>query len=182
MADKLYKVSEAIKVFYQAPNAATGKTVNMEVYDETNTIVVGGPTVLTEVGSSGRYQGTFTPDAAGDWSVQIQISDGTGKVVKAYSVGSYNVDTIGTDVAAVDSALTTVDTVLGTVDGKVDDVDSVLTTVDTAVGNLNDLSGSDIGSALETYDAPSKAELDAAQSALETAIGDIDPGSGAMLG
>ena len=172
MAQKNFKINEAIKVFYQAPNSATGKTVNMEVYDETDTIVAGGPTVLGEIAATGRYQGSFTPDAAGEWSIQVQISDGTGKVVKSYSVGCFNVNDVGGGVATVDT--------------KVDSVDSVLTTVDTAIGALEDISKSDVNaeieSVLDTYDAPTKAELDAAQSALETAIDDIVPGSGAMLG
>ena len=186
MAQKNFKINEAIKVFYQAPNSATGKTVNMEVYDETDTIVAGGPTVLGEIAATGRYQGSFTPDAAGEWSIQVQISDGTGKVVKSYSVGSYNVNDVGGGVDTVDGKVDDVDSALTTVDTKVDSVDSVLTTVDTAIGALEDISKSDVNaeieSVLDTYDAPTKAELDAAQSALETAIDDIVPGSGAMLG
>ena len=186
MAQGEYKINVPIEVTYQAPNSATGKTVNMEVFDETKTIVVGGPTVLSEIAATGRYYGSFTPDAEGKWNVEIEISDGSGKVVKQYAVAGHDVDSIGDAVVAVDSTLTTVGTAVGTIDGKVDTIGSVLTTVDTAISALNDLSSSDvnaeIGSVLATYDAPTKAELDAAESTLVSNITAIDPGSGAMLG
>lgn len=108
MAQKSYKVNEAVEVVYQALNSQTGITINMEVYDETHIIVVGGPVALTELGTSGRYYGNFTPDAEGEWSVQVEQSDGTGKVTKAFSVGAHNIGGIGA--------------IIDTMDTKVDDI------------------------------------------------------------
>ncbi len=133
MADKAYKVGEAIEVVYQAGNAKTGATVNMEVYDEAHIIVEGGPIVLTELGASGRYYGPFVPDAEGEWSVQIQESDGTGKVTKAFSVGSHNVKDIGASVDTIENDVTTLGTNLGVTEGKVDTVSSKADTTHTKV-------------------------------------------------
>jgi len=145
MADKTYKVGEAVEVVYQALNAKTAATVNMEVYDEGHVIVVGGPIVMTELGSSGRYYAPFTPDAEGEWSVQIQESDGSGKVTKAFSVGSHNIKDVGATVDTIANDTTDLGTNLGitegkvdTVDGKIDAADAKIVTVD---GKIDTVSG-----------------------------------------
>lgn len=120
MAQKNYKVGEAVEVVYQALNAKTGATVNMEVYDETHSLVAGGPTVLTELGASGRYYGAFTPDAVGEWSIQIQEAGGDGKVVKAFSVGTKHLQDVGASVDSVQDDVTDLGTNVGIVEGKVD--------------------------------------------------------------
>ena len=142
MARKDYKVSEEIKVTYQAPGAATGLTVTMEIYDETGAKDgVNFPDVtMTEIGSSGRYQASFTPDALGEWVIQISDTNG-GKVVKQYSVGGYNLDGIGTAVDGLNDVSTA----------------EVNTEVDTA---------------LSDYDGPTKAELDSAESNIRGADSD----------
>ena len=129
MGDTLYKVDEAIKVVYQAPNAESGlNNIKMGIYDELSSESSDYPDViLTEIGSSGRYEGSFTPDVKGDWTAVIEKADGSGKVVKHYSVGAYNVNTLGenidgvsTDVGAVDAAVVTLDGNVATLDTKVD--------------------------------------------------------------
>ncbi len=122
MAQKNYKVGAAIEVVYQAQNAASGVVVNMVVYDAAHVIVTGGPTVLTELGSSGRYYGTFTPDVEGEWSVQIEQAGGIGKTTKAFSVGIRNIQDIGAKVETIENSTTTLGTNLGIVEGKVDTV------------------------------------------------------------
>lgn len=119
MAKKNYKVGEEIRVVYQAPGAATGETVTMEIYDETGAKdVVNFPDVtMTEVGTKGRYRGTFTPDVEGEWEIQIALSSGDGGIVKQYSVGGYNVDGVGSIVSDIDAQL-------DTVEGKIDGLDS----------------------------------------------------------
>lgn len=119
MAEKNYKISEPILVIYQAPNKATGLTITMEIYDETGAKDIPNfPDVaMTERGSSGVYDGSFTPDAGGDWAVVCHKADGTGQVLKHYSVGNYNIDDIG-------SSLSTVDGKIDTVDGKLDNLQS----------------------------------------------------------
>ena len=119
MAEKNYKVDEEIKVVYQAPGAATGQVVTMEIYDEAGAKdpVDFPDVVMTEVGATGRYRGSFTPDDAGEWEIQIALASGDGQVVQQYSVGSYNVDAVGTIVSDLD-------TQLDTVEGKIDGLDS----------------------------------------------------------
>lgn len=99
MAQKNYKVNEAIDVVYQSNRAKTGLTdVTMEIYDETGAkdIVNFPDVVMTEVGTTGRYTGTFTPDAEGEWKVMIAYNSGNrGHRVKQYSVGGYNLDDVG---------------------------------------------------------------------------------------
>jgi len=126
MSQKNYKKDEAIKVIYQAAGAETGATIDMEIYDESGAKdVVNFPdVVMSEIGASGRYEGSFTPDAIGDWSVQIQKNDATGKVVKHFSVGDYNVSDVGSNVAVVDGKVDALDTKVDTVNSKIDGLTS----------------------------------------------------------
>jgi hypothetical protein len=119
MANKDHKVNEAILVVYQAPNKETGLTITMEIYDETGAKDIPNfPDVtMTERGSSGIYDGSFTPDVVGDWAVVCHKADGTGSVVKHYSVGNFNVNDLG-------GGLATVDTKIDTIDGKLDNLQS----------------------------------------------------------
>ena len=120
MAQKSYKVGEAIEIIYQTQNAASGVVVNMEVYDEAHIIVAGGPTILTELGASGRYYANFIPNAEGEWSVQIEQVGGIGKATKSFSVGIRNIQDVGAKVDIIDNSTTTLGTNLGIVEGKVD--------------------------------------------------------------
>jgi hypothetical protein len=127
-----HKVNKQIEVTYQAAGAQSGLTdVTMVIYDETHSLDgVNFPDVtMTEIGSTGRYYGTFTPDAEGEWNVLIDSATVPGKVVKQYTVVAHDVDSVGD-----------------------------------AVGGLNNLSSADVAGELATYDAPTKAELDTAES------------------
>ena len=94
---KEYAVGEAIEVTYQAAGAGSGKTIEMEVYDEAG-ILDGFQTVaaMTEIGTKGRYKASFTPDAEGTWVILMEDSvAGTGKVVRQYDDAGYTVDSVG---------------------------------------------------------------------------------------
>jgi hypothetical protein len=110
MAIKDHKVNEAIRIVYQPDGAKTGETVTTEIFDETGAKdVVNFPDLVhTEIGTTGRYEGQFTPDTEGNWTTMTSYSSGKGKVVRNYSVGGYNVDSIGT---IVDEISTTVSTI-----------------------------------------------------------------------
>jgi len=136
MGKKDYRVGEGIEVVYQAQNAATEVVVNMEVYDETHTIVAGGPIVLVELGTSGRYYGTFTPDEAGEWSVQIEQAGGVGKATKSFSVGGHNIHEIGAKVVTIEDNVGSLGTNMGTVEGKVDSLPGKHDTTHTKVDNV----------------------------------------------
>lgn len=105
MSQKDYKVGNSIQVVYQPDRAKSGKTVTMEIYDETGTKdVVNFPdVVMTEVGTTGRYIGSFTPDTVGDWVIMISYNGNRGMVVKNYSVGNYNLEDIGITLDSIDS-------------------------------------------------------------------------------
>lgn len=103
MSESLYKVGEPIKVVYQAPNAESGlTTVKMEILDELSAPSSDFPDVmLTEIGNSGRYEGSFEPDAVGDWAILVEKAPGLGEVVKHYPVGPHNITSIGGKIDAV---------------------------------------------------------------------------------
>lgn len=157
------KINKAIEVTYQAAGAVSGlDDVKMDVYDEGHAIdAAKGVAAMTEVGATGRYYATFTPDAEGEWQIHIDSITTPGKVVKHYTVVAHDVDSVGDGVV--------------TVDGKVDTVDGKVDTVDGKIDGLNDLSSANVASELETYDAPTKAEVDAKIDALNNvSTGDID--------
>ncbi len=153
MADGKHKNGVAITVTYQAVNEATGKTIKMDVYDEGHAIdAPKGVAAMTEFGSTGRYYGAFTPDAEGDWTVQIEnTTDNNGAVVRFYPVGGHNIDGIGDDIAALNNlSAANVATELGTYDAA----------TGAEVAALNDISTANVATELATYDAPTKAEMD----------------------
>ena len=109
MGKKDYRAGEAIEVTYQAAGATTGLTdVIMEIYDETGAKDVGNfPDVtMTEIGSTGRYKGSFTPYAQGKWRVMINSVTKPGIYVKDYGVGAYDVNSVGTAVAGLNNIST----------------------------------------------------------------------------
>jgi peptidoglycan hydrolase CwlO-like protein len=141
MAEKMFKINEAIEIGYQAPNAETGLAgVIAEIYlpnkakDAENFPNV----AMVEIGATGTYRGTFTPNAEGTWQLILHKADGDGQVVKTYSVGAYNVDSVGSAVATADGKVVTVTENVATLDGKVVTVDGK---VDTATGKIDTVDG-----------------------------------------
>jgi hypothetical protein len=120
MAEKNFKVGESIEVQYQAGNGESGLTIRMEILKPDKSKVSGGPFNLTEIGNSGRYFGSFVPDVIGEWSVQLERADGTGKGVKTFSVGDYHIDDLGNRITLMAGKLDDQDTNLGVMHTKVD--------------------------------------------------------------
>ena len=117
------KINKAIEVTYQAAGVATGLVdVTMVIYDEGHALdAIDFPdVVMTEIGATGRYYGSFTPDAEGKWTVMIDSITAPGKVVKKYDVGSSDIDSVGADVVTVDGKVDTAIAGIATVDGKID--------------------------------------------------------------
>jgi hypothetical protein len=158
----MYKVNQAIEQTYQASGAQAGLSdVQMNVYDETHTLDAAKSGTMTEIGSTGRYYMSFTPDAQGEWTVMMDSATNPGKVVKHYKVGAHDVDSVGNGVAGLnDLSSSDIDTALATYDAP------TKAEMDSGLAALNDLSSSDVDTALATYDAPTKAELDSAESAI----------------
>jgi len=125
----IYKVGNAIEIVYQATKATSGLTdVTMVIYDETHTLDgVNFPNViLTELGSTGRYYGSFIPDVVGEWTILVGSVTKKGSVVKKFSVGNYNVDDVQAAIATLN-------------DLSVADITSALTSYD--VATVDDISG-----------------------------------------
>lgn len=98
MAQGLYKIGEEIEVTYQVVGTTSGlDDVIMEIYDETGVKDTNDfPDVtMIEIESTGRYKGSFTPDAEGKWRVMVSSVAKKGKMVKDYDVIAYNMDSIG---------------------------------------------------------------------------------------
>lgn len=133
------KVGTVHEVTYQAAGSTTGLTdVTMEIYDETGAKDTGGfpDVVMTEIASSGRYKGFFTPDVEGKWRVMIDSATKPGKLVRDFDIVGHDVDSVGDAVATTDGKVDTVDGKVDVVDGKVDALNDVSTTeVNTEVNN-----------------------------------------------
>jgi len=102
----LFKVGELIEVTYQAAKLTTGLTdVTMVIYDETKALdgVNFPDVVLTEIGVTGRYYGSFTPDAEGFWNVMINSATKSSPVPKQFMVTAHNLDSVGDAIAALNN-------------------------------------------------------------------------------
>ena len=110
MADRVYKINESIAISYQAPNAESGLVgIVAEIYLPDGHKNSGYSDVeLVEIDNTGNYVGTFTPDSYGVWRVLMHKADGSGQVPKAYSVGGYDVHSVGEAVAALDVKVTNI--------------------------------------------------------------------------
>lgn len=150
-----YKINKQIEVTYQAAGATSGLLdVTMVIYDETHALDgVNFPDVtMTEIGSTGRYYGVFTPDAEGEWNVLINSATKPGKVIKQFTVVTHDVDSVGDAVdglndiseaqvnTQVDTALADYDvptkTELDAAEGNIRGGSETLGTIKTAVDDL----------------------------------------------
>lgn len=147
MADKLYKVNEAIEIGYQAPNKETGLTIITEIYLPNKSKDSNYPNVtLDEVGTTGTYRGSFTPNQEGTWQVITYKDGGDGQVTKSYSVGAKNIQDIYVDTAkdttvAKDATVAKDSSVakaadLAIVGGKVNEIDSEVDDLTIQVGDV----------------------------------------------
>ena len=145
------KINKAIEVIYQAAGAVTGlDDVKMDVYDEAHVEdVAKAVAAMTEIGSTGRYYGVFTPDAEGEWTVLIDSIVAPGKVVKKYTVVAHDVDSIGDDIAALeDISSADVASELATygsptkaeMDTKIDNIQGGSETLETIKGAIDSIS------------------------------------------
>jgi len=162
MAEKIYKINEAIDIGYQAPNKESGLTVIAEIYLPNKEKDSNYPDViLDEVGNSGTYRGIFIPDQQGTWQLIIHKSDGDGQVANAYSVGGYNVHSVGEAITSLQSAITA----LGDVTTQAD-LDAAQTAITNAIAGLNDLDSTEV-------QAAAAAAITAAGLATATNVSDV---------
>jgi len=69
---------------------------------------------MTEIDATGRYKGSFTPDAEGKWRVMIDSVTKSGKIVKDFDVVAYNIDAVGDATIVIEGKIDTLD---GKIDG-----------------------------------------------------------------
>jgi hypothetical protein len=103
------EVSKPVDITYRAAKHTSGLTdVTMQIYDESRALdAINFPdVVMTEIGSTGIYYGSFTPDAKGTWTVMIDSATKSGPDEQTIIVGDYDLDSLG---ATVDNIKTTVD-------------------------------------------------------------------------
>lgn len=136
MAEKMFKLNEVIEIVYQAPNKESGLTgptaVTAEIFLPNDAKDSAFPDIaLVEIGASGVYKGTFTPDQEGEWKVTIHKAGGDGQVVKRYSVGLHNVSSVGQGVSSVDGKVDSVQSTADSIETKVDNLDTKVSSLDT---------------------------------------------------
>lgn len=104
----MYKINEAVTfklyIVDSAGSAVTGCTVTSTLYDEAD--AQHSTPAVTEIGATGLYTGSVTPDAAGEWTLVFHCA--TPRVERAVTIH------VGKGVEA--SIETKVDTVDGVVD------------------------------------------------------------------
>ena len=145
------KVGIIREVTYQAVGSTSGLIdVTMEIYDETGAKDgVGFPdVVMAEIGVTGRYKGSFTPDVEGKWRVMMDSATKPGKVVRDFDIVGHDVDSVGDAVAVTDGKVDVLPTKVE-VDAKIDaliDIDAagVNAEVDTALSDYNVAKATDI--------------------------------------
>jgi len=95
-------VGQPVDVTYKAKNHTTGLIdVVAEIYDETKIKdVVNFPDVtLVEIGSTGVYNGQFTPDAKGVWTIMADSVSKSAPAELTVVVYDYDIDSVGDSVA-----------------------------------------------------------------------------------
>jgi hypothetical protein len=132
MAEKNYLINEAIEIVYQAPNKEVGLTITAEIVLPNGSKDSNFPDItLTELLSKGIYTGNFTPNAIGDWKVVVHKPGDEGQVVKRYSVGDYNVHSIGGSIESLETSVDGVGSQVTTVESKIDSLDTKVGGLDT---------------------------------------------------
>lgn len=111
MGKKDYAVGVAINVEYNTDGFKSGETVIMEIFDETfaKDLVNFPDVTMTERAATPIYDGSFTPDAQGEWLVLCYYGSGKGKRIKKFSVGGYNLDSVGQKIDTIVSQTTGLD-------------------------------------------------------------------------
>jgi hypothetical protein len=150
----MYKVNEAIEVkvllLDNDGNPVDG-TINYVVYDETDTSFATG--TMSKIGSiTGFYTMSFTPDAAGEWTVFLSCSNPQRSAVKTFAVGkgiekdnydllthaTYGLNALDTDLNAIITKLDNPTYGLAALETLVDDIESLLNNATYGLSALKD--------------------------------------------
>lgn len=166
--EALYEVNQPIEFIYRCSGLPAGANPSVVILDATKTPVGTPLTVgsgLTQIGSTKLFQGLFTPDAEGVWTIH-GTDDHAGDMAKDFPVGAVgaqsmaaailaieaNADLLLIDTTAMKIALTAIETKVDlniaaltviqggvtTIDGK---ANSIQSGVDAANTKLDDIEG-----------------------------------------
>jgi len=118
---------------------SSGKTVSYVVYDEADVSFATG--TMTEVGTTGIYTCSWTPDAVGEWTVKIDCDAPVVHLGFIYSVGKGQEDDILNIQAQVnDVVIYVVAEDMGTTEGADDGTNPALTS-EVSQANANEAAG-----------------------------------------
>ena len=111
MSKKDHAVNEAISVEYNTDGFKSGETVTMVIFDETlvKDIINFPDVTMVERTEEPIYDGSFTPDAQGEWLVLCSYGSGKGQVIKKFSVGGYNLDIVGQKIDTIENQTAGID-------------------------------------------------------------------------
>lgn len=121
---KTFKVGDTIPFRVRTNGDPASDNPTATIYDEAD---AADPTLLTigagltQVGLTKIVTGSFIPDVAGQWSINIVDDDGMD-LVKEYIVRDHSIESIGGGIATVGSGV-------ATVEAKVDAQDVVLAAI-----------------------------------------------------
>lgn len=154
-------------------SANTGLTIGVTVLnvDRTSYAAFSTTGVSESADVAGLYYksgGVVVPDAGGfiQWGTAATVYAEDTVLPKPATQASVDVIDNNVDLILVDTG-TTLDAKLNTIDGIVDDIlVDTSTTLPAQISGLNNLSAAQVAAELATYDAPTKAELDAGLAAL----------------
>lgn len=102
------EIGKLVDVTYHAAKHTTGLVdVIAEIYDESRAkdIVTFPDVTLTEIAATGVYYGSFTPDAAGVWTVMVDSVTKSDPDEFTVVVGTHDLSSIGATVDAIETAV-----------------------------------------------------------------------------
>ena len=101
----MYKVNEVVKITYVALDFKTGLLdIKLTPIDPAG--IVGADVILAElVSAPGVYQGSFTPDSIGAWTVKIGGSSTNDKGAKQIDVAERNAEDVYSQNLAISADL-----------------------------------------------------------------------------
>ena len=107
------KAGVPITVSYKVSGSVAGKSIKMDVFDETDTIDAVQSTDMT-LSHGKTYRATFTPDELGTWRVECYLEDDitlevTKLVIRDYEVTSHSIQSLGDDINDIQSTISDVD-------------------------------------------------------------------------
>lgn len=115
--EAIYEVGSVIEFKYRCNGDQATASPVAEVLDEDGNVDVQVP-VLTQIGTTKLFKGSFTPDVVGVWAVHITDDNG-GDVVRDFAVGDIGV---GSGLKAIAAGVVIIDGKIDTLDGKIDDL------------------------------------------------------------